>query len=185
MTLLLAAWMTASSALACETASMPPSMILDPESTDTEPPSGGELLDYYVGPAENAGCGDCPDAVKLWISFDPPDDNETPPENVGYFATVKSGELPPGITLPEEPFVGPTATFVWEVDKTKFADGFKFEIEVRSIDQAGNISNEYTIISVDQPEIPAFLLGCNSLGGGGVAGWMALASLVWIRRRRS
>lgn len=183
LSIALALW--AATAGACEELRLPEPLILDPEMIDDTPPSRPEVLDVYVDFAlADSGCDDpCPDRVLLTVWFDETQDDQTPSDQLGYQVRILEGDVPEGVVVPTEPFIGPTAEFVWPVDRRIATQGVRIIFELRTVDLAGNVSTGAIEIDVDQPAVWIPFVSCDHTGGGGMA--LLSLGLVAIRRRRS
>lgn len=153
---------------------------------DRLPPSGPEVIAVRFEEAEGAdGCEACGDYLVLEIDLEPGQDEDTPAGEVGVQAIVLTGELPAGVVLPEAPFLGPTARFVWEVPRGALLEEIDLLLELRSVDRAGNVSGESLEVSITRAALPAVLTGCTQGGRAAPAALAALLLLLGRRRERT
>lgn len=187
MTLLLSLLIPLAPARACEEPTSPASLVVDTSIDDTSAPSFPDLkavtLEFLAGGKD--GCAACPDLVELVMTFGETDDDRTAPDDIGYDVTLLTGALPEGITLPTAPFKGPVATFRWAVDPAILKEDLVVTLEVRSVDEAGNVSDDTVEVGIEQSGIavPEVLLGCNQ-GRAPLAVPLLGLALAALRRRR-
>ena len=86
------------------------------------------------------------------------------------------------VELPDGAFIGPTAEFVWAVDRKVATAGLRLVFELRSVDLAGNVSEGAIQIDIDQPPLWIPFVSCQHSGGS--AGLLAVCLAFAARRRR-
>jgi hypothetical protein len=113
----------------------------------------------------------------------PEDDDTTPAEDLGYVFRLAEGELPPGITLPEGPVLGPEITLAWDLDPDEIRGQAIFVVvEVRTVDLAGNESLGVLNLTIEDEAPDGVASGGGCRHGGGPF-WLLLP-LLWATRFR-
>ncbi|MCB9665163.1 MAG: hypothetical protein H6732_13720 [Alphaproteobacteria bacterium] len=170
---------------ACPEVELPALLQVDPgRGDDVEEPSGPTVSDvrFELLPAQD-GCEDCGEVFVLELDLEPGPDADSPDGAVGVQAALLHGVLPTGVSFPDQPFLGPTARFVWPVDGREFLAEIDLVIELRSVDRAGNRSGESLEVTITRDALPEVLSGC-AHGGRGLPLLLALGALAARRRTR-
>lgn len=178
-------WMVAAHAECVPPAELVP-LAIDQTSEDTVPPTVADAssLTIDVARGEPDGCaGRCPPRLTIKATMDPEDDNVTAAADLGYVFRLVNGTLPVGIDLPDGPVLGPDLVLEWDLDPEEIrGTQIDIEVEVRTVDEAGNESTGHLTIAVDEaaPDLPEEeASGCSH---GGPPLWLAF--LGWFARRR-
>lgn len=156
---------------------------LDPaHESDAVAPSEATLVDYTVHRYEDdaaigcvAGCGEY---GVLTLDLEATD-NATPRSELGFQLRVVGGELPRGLTLPDEALAGSGSLYLYfDFD----APAFEVELEARAVDLNGNLGPPITFTVANGRDDG----GCAVRSGRGPT-WLvvAAAALVAVRRRRA
>jgi hypothetical protein len=158
-------------AQACKLA-VPRPLVLDPQSSDTTPPSAPTATVGSIrrgkGPETN-GCSQstssCDDLGSIYIALTATDDEATP-DQMGFQLELTDGALPSGLTLPSSPVLATAGHLylAWGDGATDEQEAIAFTLAIRAVDLAGNISPPTTVKVASEGS------GC-SLAGGLRSSW--------------
>lgn len=166
---------------------------LDPaeQQVDTTPPGPIEVLDVEVHRGRGPSC----EGIGGWsatsidgtgtiaITINPPIDDRTPLEQMGYRVTLLEGELENDM-FPEYDFrIRDEAIYLnWSDGDTDDQEPIDLTIEIQAVDLAGNLGARSDPITIRHPGSG----GCATAAHNTVEAWMCLlaVSLVYLRRRR-
>ena len=159
-------------------------------SDDTTPPAAlqtpGVSVSRGHGP-EGGACSremtSCDDAGRIGIHVLAPEDNRTPADRMGYSVALVSGSLPEGAAI-----VSPVRTMdgaiwlTWTDGATDDQESIAFTLELRAMDEAGNVSEPVRVSVRDEDDG-----GCRMASRTLDASWMpsfalALLALAGLRR---
>lgn len=167
---------------------------IDPaeQAVDATPPSAISSPSYTVrrGHApESDGCREtwdsCADIGSISVHFEPPTDDRTATEELGYRVEVTSGRAPSDPTWPTAPVRasnGDTLFFHWADGERDDQETLDFTLTLRAVDRAGNEgpATEVRIRHGGSEE------GCRVAGRGvDLSWWLIVAALgcVGLRAR--
>jgi hypothetical protein len=137
------------------------------------------------------GCGEsatsCDDLGLVNIKLVPPEDDQSPSDNLGYMITLKEGSLPGGVELPSGPVLADANSVLylaWVDGAQDKQEPIGFTLEIFAMDLAGNVGEPLEVRVSD----PGSSDGC-SAAPGRVGSWLPLVALlgalVALRRRRA
>ena len=121
------------------------------ELYDNEPP--GQVVEVSVsigrgtGPIKQPDCGhetgECDGIGFVYVTLEPPGDDRTPVEQMGYLFELVDGEPPSAFLFPHEPvrpiYETTTFPFDWDDGAEQEQESFSFRFTVRAVDLAGNV----------------------------------------------
>ena len=171
-------------ALACSSLDTPPFQIVaDPADVTPPAPPEVEVLRVKRGKGpEREGCSQsvtsCDGTAYVRLQVDDQVENgalgyvlEIRGDSPNELARYTHGPIQPPDLSPGE------LQLVWEDGEGEAS--YDFEIEVWSVDRAGNMSTTSTTVHIDSGGA-----GCATRGTPGQGSWLSLAILVWALRRR-
>lgn len=141
-------WLLAVAGAVCPGPEFPPAYVVDADVVDDVPPGLAVLDDVTFSVDSLAGCDGCPPVVVLDLVLGATEDDTTPPESMGYLLRVRDGNLPDEVTLPDEAFTGPVATFRFPAPPEAFDQDVAVQLELRAVDRAGNVSTRALVVDV-------------------------------------
>ena len=133
---------------ACATFSRPASACSLPgfvphqtDSTTGDATAPGDLaaLTYALTRSGNDDQSSCGDLAILTLNLEPPEDEQTPLEQLGFAIAAES--VPDGLILPDGPVRAPqgSLTFAWPDDSSGGHGIVAFTLAVSAVDLAGNV----------------------------------------------
>jgi hypothetical protein len=165
---------------ACKLA-VPRPLVLDPQSSDTTPPSAPTATVGSIrrgkGPETN-GCNQsassCDDLGSIDIAVTAADDEATP-DRLGFQLELADGALPSGLTLPSGPVLATAGHLylAWVDGATDEQEAIAFTVTIRAVDLAGNISPPTTV------KVASESSGC-SVAGGLRSSWVTTVVLLLL-----
>jgi uncharacterized protein (TIGR03382 family) len=173
--------LTSTRAWACSLVSPEP-LFGRPDPSDTLAPLAADVLEVTLqrgaGPAKpGAARTSCDDLGWIALRVQQPESDPHPIDEVGYLLELERGALPPGLVLPEVPWLGPTLVLPWlDVGATRIAP-LDLTLRVTAVDPA---ANRAPAVYVDV-RAPAGGCGCSGAPPT-LAPWLLVALLA---RRRS
>jgi len=166
------------------------------EALDTVPPSSPDVgqVDVMRGTAGQRGCleaaSSCDDVAFVRIAVSATDDR-TAASDLGYLVTVAGGTAPPGLSLVGKPAAlaaDGTLTLVWTDDQQASSQAIQFDLQIQTVDRAGNVSAGAATVMVDAPGNGGCAAISPGAAGGGSRAARLLAPLVlagaWLASRR-
>jgi hypothetical protein len=177
--LALAATLCAPPALACSVVGPQPHAILD-ASDDTTPPATPTLLSLTIGRGRARGLtsSSCDDLGFLTLELHTEDDTSTA-DTIGLELTLINGTLPFDLPAdPVRPQVSAGVVLNWIDGATAAQEPINATLEVRAVDEAGNVSASPLTVEIIDPG--RFGGGCATSPSTGA--W-ALVGLLALRRR--
>lgn len=167
-------------AQACKLA-VPRPLVLDPQSSDTTPPSAPTATVGSIrrgkGPETN-GCSQsassCDDLGSIDIALTATDDQATL-DTMGFQVEVTEGNPPQTMTLPTGPVLATAGHLylAWVDGATDEQESIAFAVAIRAVDLAGNLSPPTTV------KVTSESSGC-SVAGGLRSSWATTVALLLL-----
>jgi hypothetical protein len=162
---------------------MPPTALeLDPQSSDTTPPSAPvakvESIRRGKGP-EMDGCSQsassCDDLGAIDIALTATDD-QVALDKMGFQVEVTAGNPPAGLMLPDGPVLlqGGHLYLRWNDGATDDQEGISFTLAIRAVDLAGNTSSPTTLAITNGGS------GCSLVGRPLASSWIMTVVLLLL-----
>lgn len=129
---------------------------IEPSDQDTSPPGRTmvKMTDFRRGVTAKDSCGNLfrcgPTFGSLGFEIEPPADDQTPSEQLGYVVEVVEGEVfwREGHSGPRSPVLQAEKNWVWVVIADNESSSRELGFTVRAVDQAGNESEPSELVRV-------------------------------------
>ncbi len=178
-------WLWMAVALAdCPVDQRPEAYEVQPDASEEDVPGRPVLVDIgFSVQIAGGGCEDCADALLIDLDLGGTE-NGLAADEVGYLLKVIDGALPEEVVLPETPFQGPAASFVYLLERSTLGEDLAVQIELRAVSASGVVSQQSLVVDVRAEGAPPIALGCSQVPapGGSAAACVALA--LYAGRRR-
>jgi hypothetical protein len=163
-----------------------------PDPEDEAPPAQVREVSVDVRRGRGPGGGgcdgesstSCDDLGRIALHVEPPADDRSAPEAIGYRLELVEGELPEGVRLPTEPVRpdGASIGLVWVDGADDAQERVSFSLRLIPVDASGREGPPSEPVEVFDPGQE---VACSAFGGaGGAPLWLLALGLGVLRRRR-
>jgi len=163
---------------------------------DQEPPGQVAEVSVWVerGTGPQSGCSDepseCDSVGFVNVTLEPPEDDRTPEDKMGYLFELVDGQPPAGFSFPQVPvrpiwseYYDALFPFDWQDGAQQEQESFSFRFTVRAVDLAGNMGPASEPVLASDSGIG----GCATTGSSIRSLWpvlLVLLSFCLVCRRR-